>query len=238
VRQAQRRVASVRGDARVRVEGHAFSGAVRQFVAAAQPDRVHVETLDFFGNPVAVLAAGDGRLALYDARAKVLYRGAATPANLARLVPLPLSPEELVTILCGSAPLVVARAVDARPGRGFVALELADGARTQSLRVRAAAAIERSALRVAGARAAGTYDLVFSEFEPIAGSPFPTRIALTAEEPRVSLQVAWGDVEVNAALEPELFHMETPRGARVVDLDAETGAPAGGTLYPEAPPGE
>ena len=124
VQAAQAKVRSVQGDARVAVESAGRSGTVSQFLAAERPDRLHVETLDFFGNVAAVLAARDGRFALYDARERVFYRGLATPGNLARIVPLPLRAEELVAILCGGAPLPGA-AASAAPGRGTVHLELA-----------------------------------------------------------------------------------------------------------------
>jgi hypothetical protein len=225
VEAAQARVRAVQGEARVRVDARGMSGAVTQYLAAEEPDRLHVEALDFFGNPLLVLAAGGGRFALYDAREKVFYRGAATPGNLARLVPLALSAEELVRILCGSAPLLGGAPVAAEPRPGFVWLELKDGDRTQGLRVGAGGAVIRSTVRVAGARAPGTYDLAFEDLEPRGGVPFPKTVTLRSARPRVELDVRWREVEVNPALDPALFRLDPPRGARVVELAPEGGEP-------------
>ncbi|HET8540724.1 MAG TPA: DUF4292 domain-containing protein [Anaeromyxobacter sp.] len=232
VRAAQARTRSVRGEARVRMETAEFSGTVPALVAAEWPDRLLVQTLDFFGNTVAVLAAADGELSLHDARANVVYRGAATPENLSRLVSLPLSPADLARILCGSAPILAGEPVSAEPGRGHVTLGIAAGARTQTLRIGAGAEVLRSALRVDGAPGPGTYDLEFAGFDRFEGSRFPTEVALSAEVPRVRMRLVWIDVEPNAALERGAFSPRVPRGARVVDL-AEAAPPA--FLAPEPP---
>ena len=92
----QARVERVRGEARVKVESAGGGGTVTQFVAAERPDRLRLDALDFFGNPAAALVADGGRFALLDLREGVFYRGAATPENLARLVPLPIPASELV----------------------------------------------------------------------------------------------------------------------------------------------
>jgi outer membrane lipoprotein-sorting protein len=235
VRAAQARVKSVRGDARIRIQSPDGSGTLSAFVAAQRPDRVYIQTLDFFGNPLAVLATAGGALSLYDARARVLYRGPATPENLARLVPIPLSPEELATILCGGAPLLDGTAVRADPGRGFVTLELVAGERTEILRVGPGAAVQRAALRVGGAAGRGGWDLeIAREAVPESGS-FPTEVKLSAEAPEVRLRLVWQEAEWNPALDAALFSPAPPRGARIVDL-GEAAPPPG--LFREPSAGE
>lgn len=232
MRATQERVRSVRGEVRVRVKAQGKSGSVSAFAAAKKPDRVLVQTLDFFGNTAAELAAAGGELSLYDARERVVYRGAATPENLARLVPIPLSPAELATLLCGSAPLLDGEPVRATPGRGWVELEIAAGPRRQVLRIGPRAAVLSSSLSVADG-GTGAYQATFGERDVVRGEQFPGEVVLTA--PEVSMRVTWSEPEPGAALEDALFAPRLPRGARVVDL-AETPPPAG--LFPEArPPG-
>src|SRR5512133_1916595 len=114
VRSAQDRVQRVRGSARVRIDSPGGSGTVTEFIAAEKPDRVHLETIDFFGNPAAVLVAAGGQFAFLDRRESVLYRGEATAENVSRLLPVLVPVDELVTILCGSAPLIDGAPVEAR----------------------------------------------------------------------------------------------------------------------------
>ncbi len=233
VLQAQARTRSVRGEVRVRIESAEMSGTVPALVAAEKPDRVLVQTLDFFGNTVSVLAAAEGKLTLYDARAKVVYRGAATPENLARLVPLPLSPTALVEILCGSAPLLSGEPVSAEPGRGYVTLRISAGGRTQDLRVGAGADVLRASLRVGGKMGPGSYDLEFGAFDGLEGLHFPAEVSLSADVPRVRMKLAWRDAERNAPLDRKVFTPRIPAGVRAVELSDV--APPAFLAPPDAP---
>jgi hypothetical protein len=217
VRAAQERTRSVRGEARIRIEAPDMSGTVPALVAAELPDRVLVRALDFFGNTVAELSTADGALSFYDARAHVVYRGAATPESLARLVPLPLSPADLARILCGSAPLLDGTPVSAEPGRGFVTLGISAGARTETLRIGAGAEVLRASIRAAGG-GGGSYDLELSAFDRLEGLRFPAEASLSSEAPRVRMRIAWQDLEQNPALDRKIFSPGVPAGVRVVDL--------------------
>ncbi len=218
VRAAAARVSSVKGEARIRMVAPGMKGTVPAFVAAGRPDLLHVESLDFFGNPIAVLVTAGGRLSLYDAREKVLYRGEATPENLARLVPVPVDPAELVEVLCGSVPLLAGAPVRAEPGRGFVELVLSDGARTQTVRVGAGAAVLRSEVSGPGEGPPGEHEVAFGSFVPLGEGRFPTEASLASPGHRVRVELAWTDPEPNAPLDPALFRLDPPRGARVEEL--------------------
>jgi hypothetical protein len=193
---------------------------------------VYVQTVDFFGNTLAVLATSGGALSLYDARARVLYRGPATPENLARLVPIALSPEELAAILCGAAPLLEGEATRADPGRGYVTLELRARDRTESLRVGPGAAVERAALRVSAAAGPSGWDLEIAREEASGGGSFPSEVTLSTEAPEVRLRLTWQEAEWNAPVDAALFSPAAPRGARVVELGE--AAPPPGLLAPPA----
>ncbi len=233
VLEVQERTRSVRGEVRIAIDTKGLSGTVPALVAAEKPDRVLVQTLDFFGNTVAVLAAADGKLSFYDARARVVYRGPATPENLARLVPLPLSPAALVEILCGSAPLIRGEPTSAEPGKGYVTLRISGGARTEELRIGRGADVLRASVRVGGKAGPGTYDLEFGAFDALEGLHFPAEVSLSAESPRVRMKVTWSDAEQNVALERKTFTPRLPAGVRVVELGEAAPPPF---LAPPAAP--
>lgn len=242
VRAAQGRVQRVKGSARVRVESPGGSGTVDELVAAEKPDRLRLETLDFFGNVAAVLVADGKRFALYDARDGVLYRGEATPENVSRLLPLTLPAGEIATMLCGSAPILAAPPVSAEPDGALLLLTLGSDGMGQRLGVGDEAAVEwsrlhRAAAPGASAPAAPDYELAFDVFRHRGGARFPTEADLRAPSARVRVALRWkDDLEVNGPAEPGLFHLEPPRGARVVDLPPGGAAPA--TPLPLRPPGE
>jgi hypothetical protein len=220
-------VLRVRGEARVHVESESFSGSALHFLAAEKPERLHVETLDFFGNPAVVLVVADGRLGLYDARERVFYRGAASAENLSRIVPVALAPADLVTILCGSAPLVEGSPARAEPGRGVVRLLLESPVLVQTLEVGPGAAVASS--RVRDRRGAPVHlapDLSFSEHRPEGMVPFPEAIRLRSGEPEVEVWLEWREVEVNGDGDGALFRLEPPAGARVVELGEDEAVPS------------
>jgi hypothetical protein len=227
VRAAQARVVRVQGQARVRVASPEWKGSVMHFLAAEKPDRVHLEALDFFGNPALVLVADAGRFALYDARAKVLWRGPATARNLSRLLPIALPPEDLVTILCGSAPLLDGGApARADPGRGTVTLVLEAAGISQALAVGPRAVVESSRVRRAdGGAVPGAVDLRLA-YDDAEHPGFPSEVKLDAGDRGVAIALAWREVEPNAALDAALFRLAPPRGARVVDLAEGEEVPA------------
>lgn len=244
VRTAQDRVQRVRGSARVRIESPGGSGTVTEFVAAEKPDRVHLETVDFFGNPAAVLVAAEGRFHFLDLRENVLYRGEATPENVSRLLPVLLPIEELVTILCGSAPIIDGAPLDARVSGGQLLLTIGRGALGQRLAVGDAASVESSRVRLSEIAPDGTrretapaYDLEFESFRTRSGIRFPDELHLDAPGAKAHVDMIWrDDLEVNARLDPALFKLEPPRGIRVVELGSD------GTIPPfelpqAAPPG-
>lgn len=206
---------SVQGQARLTLEGPDLAGGVEQFVAAERPGRLRLESLDFFGNVLAVLAVDGPDLALYDARAKVYYRGAATAANVGRLVPVALPPADLVTLLCGSAPILDGDPVDAAPVDGALRLTLRRGEALQRLDVGQGAVVLHALDSRAGVVG---LEVTLTGHRLHGGVPLPGEVAARAPGARVALRLRWTSVEVNRPVEPGLFRLAPPDGARVVDL--------------------
>lgn len=220
VERTQARVDRVQGEARVRIESPAGDGTVTQFLAAERPDRLRLDALDFFGNPAAVLVADGDRFALLDLRERVFYRGASSPENLARLLPLAIPARELVLLLLGAVPLA-GRPVAIAPGDGVVRLTLegADGA--QRLDVGAGAAVHRSKFTPAPGKppSPGRYDVAFHHFRELGGRPFPGEVRLDAPGAKVHLRLSWKEIEVNGVLPEGGFTLAPPPGVRIVELD-------------------
>jgi hypothetical protein len=184
-----------------------------------------VESYDFFGNVLSVLAVDGGELRLYDAREKVFYRGPATAENIGRLLPVALPPEALATLLCGSAPLLDGEPVSAAPGDGTWVLTLRRGALTQVLEIGPGAAVVSSRQRRDGpdGPVPAGLEADFSDFKDRGGVRVPTGVEARAPVSGVALSLRWKDLTVNAPVDPALFTLEPPQGSRLVDLDR--GAP-------------
>src|SRR5690606_17937388 len=93
-------------EARLSAELREGSGKVGQFVLAERPDRVRLETLSFFGQPLAVLTSDGTTFRLHDLENGRFYEGPATAGNVSQLLPVRIPPEELVSLLLGVPPLV------------------------------------------------------------------------------------------------------------------------------------
>ena len=224
VRAAQALARSVQGPARVGVSSPGASGTLDAWIAAEKPDRVRVEVLDFFGNPASVLVAADGRFSLWDAREGAVYRGEASPENLARLLPLPLGGADLATLLCGSAPLLDGAAAAAEPDGSAMRLELRGAAARQLVWVGEGGAVRAARLEPAPGSSAPAWSAEFDVFRRRAGARIPTDSELRAPRGRVTLH--WKEaLEVNAPVPPSAFRLDPPRGARIVELGAGEAPP-------------
>ncbi len=216
VRAVQARVRGVQGQARVAVDGPQGAGGVDQFLAAERPGRLRVESHDFFGNVLSVLAVDGPDLALYDARERTFYRGAATAENVGRLVPVPLPPADLVALLCGSAPLLDGEPVDASPVDGALRLTLRRGEALQRVDVGAGGAVVRARSSRGGVVG---LEVELSGHRDRGGALLPAEVVARAPGAGLALTLRWREVEVNGALDPALFRLAPPEGARVVDLE-------------------
>jgi len=81
---------------------------------ASRPDRLRFDVMSPppFNSIISTLTTDGGRFALADQRDRKFYEGPALACNVARLTRVPLEPHVLVSLLGGSAPLLVHRAAD------------------------------------------------------------------------------------------------------------------------------
>ncbi len=143
-----------------------------------------------------------------------------------------LPADELATILCGSAPLLQGEPVSVGVDDGLLLLTIAAGDTGQRIGIGEEAAIETSRVRRivpgAGGRAeqiAPAYDLELAHFRYPGAVRFPLEIQLDAPTAKARIELAWSEVEVNAPADEALFHLEPPKGARVVDLSPGASVP-------------
>jgi len=140
-RETRAHVRSIRAEARVDQRGK--KGRIRGtvYMFAERPDKVRFDAMTQFG-PAAVLTSNGSRFALTDLRENRYLYGPTCPANIARLLGIPLSGAEVSRLLMGDTPRIEAEretitcTVD---GTYLVVLEGADGRRQQiELAIRAA----------------------------------------------------------------------------------------------------
>lgn len=229
VRSAQSRVRSIRGAARISVESRVQSGSFDAWLAAEKPERVRIEALDFFGNPAAVLVARRGHFSLLDLKARVYYRGEATPENLARLLPVSVPVADLATMLCGSAPLVGSAAA-AVPDGDAMRLDLLGNEGREVLWIGEGATVRAASWEPRAGSASSSWRVTFDAFRASGGMELPAEADLRSAAGQVTLHWESG-AEVNLTANAAIFSLEPPAGVRIVDVEGGVapalGLPAG-----------
>lgn len=220
--QAEERVIAVKGESKIKVESPQGNGVVTLFIALQRPGLVHLESLDFFGKPQAVLVSDGKRFGLYQSQEGKYYEGPASAQNLSRFLPVVLPPEELVALMLGQAPRIPSDSeeltVDEQK-RVYV-LVLKKGEVTQTLE------IDPKTFRVQSSKVRGVnaYDLQFDDFDDEKGAIYPRKVILDASAAKTRLELLYKDVEVNPEPDLTLYDLSAPANVPVVEVD-EAGNP-------------
>jgi hypothetical protein len=204
---AEAQVETVQGEAKLGVRSPQGSGSLGMYLAVARPALLHLETMDFFGRPQAVLTTNGERFGLYQASEATFYEGPASAQNLSRFLPIQLPPRELTQLMLGQVPRIpferASLSVDEREVAYKLVLEA--GEVTQTVWV------DTLTFRPLKSEVRGTraYDLT-----------------LTAEAAKTVLELRYKDVTLNDAPDPAQFEIAAPPDVPVVALD-EAGNPQG-----------
>jgi hypothetical protein len=241
VREAEGKVATLQGESRLRVDSPDAKGTVTLFGAIARPGLLHLETLDFFGKPLAVLVSDGRRFGLYQAQENRYYRGPASPENLSRFLPVVIPGEELVSLMLGQAPRLPLTPVSLRPdpdaGGYLLTLEgelpTRDG---KSVKATQVLTVHPTHYRVLRSEVSGVsaYGLTFSEFMQSGAVTFPRRSLLEAPSAGTTLVLNYTDVTLNGPPDLTMFELTPPEGVPVTEVD-EKGREL--PTAPLAPPG-
>jgi hypothetical protein len=101
---AHQRPETLSCNAKAVVEAPENGGRYALHLSVKRSASLRLEALTPLGDPAAVLVADQGKFALLDLRNNIFYRGPATPRNLSRLIPAPLTAGELVSLITGAIP--------------------------------------------------------------------------------------------------------------------------------------
>jgi outer membrane lipoprotein-sorting protein len=217
--EAENKIRSIKGEAGSRVNSPRSKGAINLFVAAARPTFVHLEFLNFFGKPQAILVSDDQSFGLFNSDEGKYYCGPPSPINLSRVLPAPLPVQDLVSLMLGQAPRIRAesRALSVDPETGAYLVVLDSGAVTQRLW------IEPSSYRVLKSEIKGlnAYQVAFEDFDLAGGVIYPKKITFDAPNPPTHFELRYRDTEINGNLDRGMFKFEPPQGVPVVELDQD-----------------
>lgn len=191
---------------------------LRQLLLVARPDRVRVDTLSPFDAPLAMMATDGKTLTIYSLENKRYEQGPATPAHLARLLRLPLTGEELTSVLSGGVPLPenARSSLDWDAEAGAYVLDLVAGARRQRIH------LEPEALRMVALRTYEGETLVFlgrfGDYDGTGPTAVPRRMHFEVPAEGLRVDARFEDHSVNVVPPEDAFTIPPPRGIPVEPL--------------------
>lgn len=210
-------VIGLKGDARLSVESPQGKGSVSLFVGVFHPSFIHLEQLDFFGKPQAVLTTDGALFGLYDAQASHYLHGPATPQNLSRFLPLVMPVRELTFVLLGRVPRMPfdSATFEVDTEHRVYVVRLIKGGAVQRLEV------DPASSRVLKSHVDGVeaYDLEFSDVTAFGGVTYPKRVVLTSNAAHTRLELVAKDIALNEAPDVSLFEFTAPEGVPVIEVD-------------------
>jgi len=213
---------SLRGLARVAYTDPHEKGTAKHAIAVAAPDRFRLELFSPVG--IALLSTCDGHtLTAYFPAEKTIYRGSATPSNLARFIRMALSPREITGLLLGLPVLPVsggAGSVHLDTDTGWYRLDLPlPGREAHVLWFDRKTLVLRRWEIVAGD---GTVlaRVSLADYRQVDGQPFPFEIVLSDTQGQQEAAIYYERVELNPPLQDSLFTLAPISGVQEIDLDA------------------
>lgn len=191
---------------------------LRQLFAVQAPDKLRIDLLSPFEQPLVTLTSDGRTLSIYDLEKKRFSRGQASNANLARLLPVRLAPDSLAALLRGTLPIIAhdSATVSWDGAHGWYQLDLVGKGRRQRVH------FEPTQFRVTEAREWLGDRLVYraqlAQWRGDGDTALPGRMRLTAPGD-VRVDAAVVDAQVNVDLPAEAFQLEPPAGIPIEPLN-------------------
>jgi outer membrane lipoprotein-sorting protein len=211
---AQGRYRSLDAEVRVVLTTGGKSLSSQQFLLLERPDRVRVDVVSGFGQPLLQLTSDGEQLAVFlnTSAPGRFFRGPATDENVARFTRLPLATRSLIQLLLYDPPLIEAPLATIRTQEDKLLLSLENADRRQELW------FDQQLRLVACHYLAGEEPLLAVQYQQFADDGFPRRMALdlVREVTRVTLQFA--DLRTNLAIAPAKFVLQQPSRLEVEPL--------------------
>ncbi|MBW2241874.1 MAG: DUF4292 domain-containing protein [Deltaproteobacteria bacterium] len=199
---------SLRGNARIALEGVRGASFARHLVVLERPARVRMEVMGLAGQRIAVLATDGQRFDLYRAETAKVESGLVHPGLLAEVGGVPLTPAELVALLLGAPPVQVGKLKSAvRGADGRLALTWTGPAGEQLTAILAA---EGQLQKLRLGDVSGTERVVasYADHRPAEAGSFAHQVTLDFGSQGLRAEVNFRQVELDPELPEGLFRLQ------------------------------
>ncbi|MEE2757089.1 MAG: DUF4292 domain-containing protein [Myxococcota bacterium] len=185
---------------------------LRQYLAADDQGRLRIEVISPFGNPLMTLASDGSRLMIFDSKEGRFFLGPVTQTALSRLLPVPMSPPELASLLRGAIPRIRAEQTklhwDSKTGRYRV--HLTSEALMQMIHFEPEYyRVTRLETRLNGRV---LYKVRMGDYSGTGDDVIPRRVRFEVPDEDLSIDMTIKDSSLNPRLASEVFTLSPPRG--------------------------
>ncbi|MBI2370454.1 MAG: DUF4292 domain-containing protein [Deltaproteobacteria bacterium] len=223
LREAESRVAALRGLALLTVKAPLRSYQAREVIVSRRPASLRLEALGPLDQPLLLAATDGASLQIYSAAENLFLTGQASARNLARLFPVELDLAQVVALVRGTVSLIEAVQARARPVRGGEILLVLEGRALRQEVWLDGGSLRLLRSRLVDDRGEALYEVAFRDYRPVDGQAFPFRIEVEVPAKLVTVHLQYRELALNAETDHEEFRLVAPPGARVENLDGEKG---------------
>lgn len=206
---------SLRGVARVALDGPGGSGRAKQVVALERPARLRVEVLGLLDQTIALLVTDGDRYRYVRSADRAIETGPVRDGLLAEVAGIALTPAEAVRVLLGAPVAPDARVVGgAALAEGGVRAVVArpDALEREALDFDAAGRLTRWALL--GADGTPLLEVLYTDPRPSGADWFAYAVELRDADSGAVARFAWSRVELDPKLDAALFALPPAEPAR------------------------
>jgi hypothetical protein len=184
------------------------------------PSTLRVDVLDFFGRTILSLYTDGATVQVLSPREGKLYRGPATPGNLAAFIPPAVNLPQALRLLVGALPLSTGSpgSFKYEPEQNRYLLEWpGPGGAPQERLLVTAPGLDPGEEDWYGGGPAPRFSATFADFGVLAPG-LPGKLTLKTSRPRIELRLAYTELSLNPSLNPSDLSLQAPAGVAVVPL--------------------
>lgn len=218
LRQEDAKISTLRAAGVLRWKRGGQRGRAEHAMVLRRPAMLRLEGFTPLGTSAYSLTIHEGELQLFIPSEARVYQGVASSGSLARLLSLPLEPEQALSVLCGRVPLCAHFDAAILGEEGWVVLEIVcPSGWSQRIRLHPAgwnpAAI--SFLDASGQR---VLEVAWGDFREVGGLSMPTQIHVEIPGTGDALSMELQELEVNVPVSESVFQLLVPPGTETSPL--------------------
>lgn len=187
------------------------------YLFAKRPGRLRVELISPFSTPLSVLTVNQDKFGLHYLNEGRYLQGEATPCNIARLVRIPLPPDDVIQILVGHTPIIPGNPKITWDRKGFYRVVIKNESMTQTLHIGPTRG-ELPLLESHLSDKNGTvFRITYDRWFEAGGISTPHEIRVEMPRDKADLRIRFnpGGIELNPDLPEDAFIVMPPPGRAV-----------------------